>query len=82
MKTVFPSIDPVATGLNIQKLRNEKGLSVRDVQTWFHFEAPRAIYKWQTGQSLPSIDNLYALSVLLEVPMDKIIIGISRQVDD
>lgn len=78
MKTFFPSIDPIATGLNIQKLRNEKGLSVRDVQAWFHFDAPRAIYKWQRGQSLPSIDNLYALSILLEVPMDSIIVGTCR----
>ena len=71
----FPAIDPVETGRNIVRLRKERGLSVRDIQTWFHFEEPRAIYKWQRGQTLPSIDNLYALSVLLEVPMDSVIVG-------
>ena len=75
----FPTIDPVATGLNIQRLRKEKGLSVRDIQAWFRFDTPRAIYNWQSGQSLPSVDNLYALSVLLEVPMDAIIVGKSAQ---
>ena len=71
----FPTIDPEATGRNILNLRKERGLSVRDIQDYFNFEEPRAIYKWQTGQSLPSIDNLYALSALFEVPMDRIIVG-------
>ena len=71
----FPAIDPVETGRNIVRLRKERGLSVRDIQAWFNFEEPRAIYKWQSGQTLPSVDNLYALSVLLEVPMDSVIVG-------
>lgn len=72
---VFPVIDPVATGRNILTLRKAKGLSVRDIQAWFNFEEPRSVYKWQTGQTLPSVDNLYALSALFGVPMDSIIIG-------
>ena len=75
MQCLFPAIDPVATGRNIVHLRKERGLSVRDLQSFFHFDEPRAIYKWQTGQSLPSIDNLYALSALLGVPMDRILVG-------
>ena len=71
----FPTIDLTATGQNIIRLRKQKGLTVKDLQNWFGFEEPRAIYKWQTGQSLPSIDNLYALSILLDVPMDNIIVG-------
>lgn len=75
----FPAIDPVETGRNIVRLRKERGLSVRDIQAWFNFEEPRAIYKWQSGQTLPSIDNLYALSVLLEVPMDAVIVGMQNR---
>ena len=71
----FPVIDPVATGRNILHLRKKRGLSVRDIQAWFRFEDPRAIYKWQTGQSLPSLDNLYALSALLQVPMNSILVA-------
>lgn len=78
---LFPVIDPVATGHNILKLRKERGLSVKDIQAWFNFEEPRSIYKWQTGQSLPSIDNLYALSTLLGVPMDSIIVGVSDHIN-
>lgn len=78
MKYPFPIIDPIATGKNILHLRQEKGLSVKDLQQWFNFEEPRCIYKWQSGQTLPSVDNLYALSVLLGVSMDTIIVGRSQ----
>ena len=71
----FPIIDPVATGRNISRLRRERGLSVRAVQQWFGFEEPQAIYKWQQGKSLPTVDNLYALGVLLEVPMEEILVS-------
>ena len=77
----FPVIDPVATGANIVRLRQERGLSVRDLQAFFGFEEPQAIYKWQRGQSLPSVDNLYALGSLLEVPMDEILISARPQLN-
>ena len=45
----FPVIDLVATGDNIRRLRLERGMTVRDLQSYFGFEEPRAIYKWQKG---------------------------------
>ncbi len=77
----FPVIDPVATGANIVRLRTERGLSVRDLQTYFGFEEPQAIYKWQKGQSLPSVDNLYALGALLEVPMETILVSATQNLN-
>lgn len=71
----FPVIDPIATGENIVRLRKERGLSVRDLQAYFGFEEPQAIYKWQWGKSLPSVDNLYALGALLDVPMEEILVA-------
>lgn len=76
-RTQFPVIDPVATGSNILRLRRDRGLTVRDLQRYFSFEEPQAIYKWQRGQSLPSVDNLYALSVLLGIPMNEILVSTS-----
>ena len=71
----FPVIDLEATGKNILRLRQAKGLTVRDMQGYFRFEEPRAIYKWQSGQSLPTVDNLLALSHLLEVSMEEILVS-------
>ncbi len=79
MNTFFPVIDPVETGRNIVRLREARGLTVRDVQKYFGFEEPQAIYKWQRGKTLPSIDNLYALAHLLKVPMDEILVPMGRK---
>ena len=73
----FPVIDPVATGKNILSLRKEKGLTVRDLQEYFGFEEPQAIYRWQYGKTIPSVDNLFALSAVLGVPMEKILVRAS-----
>lgn len=75
MSKKFPVIDMAATGKNIIRLRQARGLSVRDVQSYFGFEEPQAIYKWQSGKSLPTVDNLYALSNLLDVSMDEILVS-------
>lgn len=75
----FPVIDMAATGENIARLRRERGLTVRDMQAYFGFEEPQAIYKWQKGKSLPSVDNLYALGALLEVPMEAILVSTDRR---
>ena len=71
---VFPTIDLVATGKNIIKLREESGLSVRDLQNIFGFATPQAIYKWQHGTALTTIDNLIVLSAVFKVSMEEIII--------
>ena len=70
----FPVIDLVATGNNIRRLRVERGLSVKDLQRFFGFEEPRAVYKWQKGECLPTVDNLYALGILLDTPMESILV--------
>ena len=75
----FPVIDPIATGKNILSLRQERGLSVKDLQEYFGFEEPQAIYRWQYGKTLPSVDNLYALSALLDVPMERILVPVSNR---
>ena len=71
---VMPTIDMVATGKNIEMLRKAAGISVRDLQDIFGFGTPQAIYKWQNGTALPTVDNLIALAALLHVRMDDIII--------
>lgn len=74
MNLRFPVIVPAATGANILALRKQKGFSVKDLQEWFRFDSPRAVYKWQKGETLPSVDNLFALSVLFEVQIEDILV--------
>lgn len=73
-RTQFPTIDLRATGENIIRLRKSNGLTVRELQEYFGFEEPQAIYKWQQGKSLPTVDNLFALSHLFGVSMNDILV--------
>ncbi|MDE6701181.1 MAG: helix-turn-helix domain-containing protein [Acetatifactor sp.] len=70
----MPAIDMVATGRNIMRLREAAGLTVRNLQDIFGFATPQAIYKWQHGTAMPTIDNLVVLAAVLEVSMDEIIV--------
>ena len=72
MITNLPVIDMIATGRNITQLRQEAGLTVRDLQIFFGFATPQAIYKWQHGTAMPTIDNLVALAMMFDVPVDDI----------
>ena len=70
----MPNINMVATGRNIIRLREASGMSVRDIQDIFGFATPQAIYKWQHGTALPSIDNLVVLAMVLGVTIDEILV--------
>jgi len=70
----MPVIDMIRTGQNIGRLRKQAGLSVRDLQDIFGFATPQAIYKWQQGAALPTIDNLVVLAAVLQVRVDDILV--------
>ena len=77
----LPVIDMIRTGQNIGRLRKQAGLSVRDLQDIFGFATPQAIYKWQQGAALPTIDNLVVLAAVLQVRLEDILVtDIAEQV--
>ncbi len=77
---MIPTIDMVATGKNIERMRKAAGLSVKDLQVIFGFGTPQAIYKWQRGTAMPTIDNLVVLAEILQVKIDDILV-IERTVE-
>ena len=73
-------IDMAATGQNITRLRKTAGISVKQMQDVFGFGTPQAIYKWQRGTSLPTVDNLVMLAGLFGVQIDDILIVIKKTI--
>ena len=73
MMNEYPILDMEATGRQIKMLRLEKHLSVMDICEYMGFENPQAVYKWQRGETLPSVDNLFALSRLLGTTVDNLL---------
>jgi predicted transcriptional regulator len=70
----YPVIDTKATGSNIKRLREHAGVSVKEMQTLFNFESPQAVYKWQWGKSLPTVDEFVVLARMFDTPIEKIIV--------
>ena len=70
----IPVIDMAATGINITRLRTDAGLTVRDLQAVFGFSTPQAIYKWQRGDALPTLDNMVVLAAVFGVGVDDILV--------
>lgn len=78
MNMEFPTIDVKATGARIKKLRTERGLTIREVSEYMGFTTDQAVCKWQRGDSLPTVDNLYALSKLFGTTMEDILVATTR----
>ena len=70
----LPSIDMAATGMNIAQLRQRSGMTVQDLQRIFGFNTPQAIYRWQRGVTLPTLDNLVVLAAVFGTTLDSIIV--------
>lgn len=70
----MPIINMIATGKNIENLRKQRELSVKDLQDIFDFSTPNAIYKWQRGMAMPTIDNLVVLAAIFQVQIDDILV--------
>ena len=72
---MFPTIDKRATGINLRRLMDEREITVKDVQKFLGLGCVQSVYRWLDGVSMPTIDHLYALSVLFQVPIDTIVCG-------
>ena len=70
----MPTIDIKATGENIARLRNDTGITVKKMQEILGFGTPQAIYKWQRGDALPTIDNMVVLADIFKVRIDDIVV--------
>ena len=70
----IPVINMTATGRNIMRLRMNAGMSVAQLQAVFGFSTPQAIYKWQRGTAMPTLDNMVVLAAVFGVTIDEILI--------
>lgn len=70
----LPLIDMEQTGRRIKRLCIGNGYTVRQLQQFLGIGAPQSIYNWFYGKTLPSLDHLYALSALLHVPMNWLLV--------
>ncbi len=74
MYSIYPNIDMAASGERIRSVIREKGFTVKDIQEYLHLSCPQPVYRWFKGQILPSLDHVYALSQLLHMHMEDLLV--------
>ena len=72
---MIPLINKRETGINLRRIMDARGITVKDVQQYLERGSVQSIYHWFDGRSLPTIDNLYALSELFQLPVDALLVG-------
>ncbi len=72
---MFPLINKRETGINLRRIMDMRGFSAKDVQEYLGLGCVQSVYRWLDGINMPTIDNLYALSELFQLPIDSIVRG-------
>ena len=72
------SVDLHMTGKLLRTRLDRAGLSVKQVQKVLGLECPQSIYRWLSGQALPSVENLYVLHRVLSCSMEDLIVTRDR----
>ena len=70
----YPVIDPVGTGTNLKTLIINSGYSIAGIGRALGIADMSTMYKWLRGDALPGIDNMLALSILLDVSINDILV--------
>lgn len=70
----MPVINMEQTGKQITELRKKANLTVNDIKEALELTTVNAVYKWQRGQTLPTLDNLVALAALFGCTINDIVI--------
>ena len=72
----IPVIDVPATSNNLKSLRENRNITVAQIQQILGMENPQSIYTWENAESkvLPRLDNLVTLAKLYKVTIDEMIV--------
>jgi len=70
----YPQINQKKTGEWLRALCKHYQYSVKDIQEYLHISSNQAIYEWFNGHTLPSVNNLLALSLLFNLPMNALLV--------
>lgn len=74
------SLDAILSGQKIHGRILQSGYSIKEIQNMLGLECPQSVYRWLKGRSMPSIDNLYMLSQILDVHMEDLLVSMVPQI--
>lgn len=72
-----PEIDVKATGLNICSRLEAHEILKSELRLYLGYTSAEAIYRWPEGKNLPTLQNLYAISRILNVSINDLLVTVS-----
>ena len=73
----WPEIDVKATGLNICSRLEAHEILKSELRLYLGYTSAEAIYRWPEGKNLPTLQNLYAISKILGVSINDLLVTVS-----
>ena len=67
-------IDVKRTGLHLKRMISGAGFTVAEVQNYLGLAYPQVIYRWYNGHTLPNVEHLLEISVLLNRRIEELIV--------
>ena len=71
-------LDIVATGHRIKELMDEKEIAIKELSKFMGVSF-QAVYRWQKGEALPTIPNLFILGQILDIDVDDILVAKEKE---
>ena len=71
---MYKPIDQQRTGQKLKIIFKLAGYDVKYIQEYLNRSCPQPIYRWFKGQNLPTVEKFYALSILLSVHMEELLV--------
>ena len=70
----FPRIDIPATGQNILAHLERRGILRSELQLYLGYTSLETPYRWFEGKNLPSLENFYVISRILDTTINDLIV--------
>ena len=71
---MYKPIDQYKSGRKLKIMLETAGYDVKYIQDYLQLNCPQTVYRWYKGKTLPSLEHLLALSKLLKVHVEELLV--------
>ena len=69
-------------GCTLLHLFEEKNITVDAIRKELGLKSKQSVYRWFYGAALPTVDHLYTLACMLQVPVDELLVLTTETLSD